>query len=166
MTHVLIAADLVTVGLGILAVIVFVALVGAASTGQIRPGRRNNRSRGFWRNNEPDYQLFGQTGLLHQPDDANNDTFLGPNPLSIYEPADDASHSTEIGGAGSILGLNSETNSSSVSDSGGYGGLGSSAGEFLNLDDSGGGGSFDSGDYSSDSSFSDNSGGGSYGSDN
>lgn len=171
MTHVLIAADLFTLGFLFIALIVVVILVVATSSGQLRPHRR----RRDWHDDDSDYPTFGLTGLGHPLEDDNNGTFSdSQNPLSIYQGDDNVSHSTELGGAGSVLGLNSETHSSSVNDSGGFGGLGGAAGEFLNLDDSGGGGTFgDGGGYSSDSSFSDsgnsfsdNSGGGSTSSDN
>ena len=183
MTHVLIAADLLTVGVFFGLLIVVLLLIGAFSSGQVRyikPSRRNSRQ-GFWDNNDSNYQVFGQPGLLDHPRETSDQLFSDhQNDLSIFQTHDhahgfnsDSSHSESVG---SVLGLSDHTESRSSYEAGGFGGLGSAAGEFLNLDNSSGGGSFgDSGNYSSDSgssfsdnssNFSDNSSGGSFSNDN
>jgi hypothetical protein len=182
MTHVLIAADLLTVGVFFGLLIIVLLLIGAFSSGQVRyvkPSRRNSRQN-FWDNNDANDSVFGQPGLLEYPRETTDHTFADTqNDLSIYQTQEHAnafsSDSSHSGSAGSVLGLSDHTESRIDHDSGGYGGLGSSAGEFLNLDNSSSGGSFgDSGGYSSDSSssfsdntsFSDNSSGGSFNNDN
>jgi hypothetical protein len=186
MTHVLIAADLFTLGIGFVVLIVVLILVGAASSGQIAPLRTyRRRSRpGFWHGAEPNYPPFGQDGLLDDVHEIATQTFSeSPTDLTIYQAHDNSSHSTHTDSSGSILGLDGGTASGSLEHSDEYGALGASVGESLNLDSSGGGGYTDFSDSSSTydnpsdwssggsfgdsgSSFSDNSGGGSFSNDN
>lgn len=171
MTHVLIAADLYTVGIVFVLIIVGVMIVAGLSSGQIIPLRRSFR-RGFWQKEELSHPMFG-TGLFDDLHDTTNQSFSNsPDDLSIYQAHDSVSHATPSESTGSILGLDGGTPSGSLEHADGYGDLGHSAGDYLNLDSSSGGGSFgdsgycDSDSSFSDSSFSDNSSGESFSSDN
>lgn len=162
MAHILLAADLLTVGVFFGLLIVVLLAIGAFSSGQVRyvkPSRRN-AGPGYWDNNEANDSVFGQPGLLDHPRETTDQTFSdSQNDLSIYQTHDnssgfssDFSHSE---GAGSVLGLSDHAESH---DSGGFGGLGSSAGEFLNLDNSSAGQIESSGGLSDSSAGSDNLG--------
>lgn len=173
MTHVFLATDLLAgLATGIILIAVFFMIVRAASTGDLRIHRHR---RSFWRRDDSNLSVFGQTGLLDHFTDNQTSASTSNDDLSIYRSHDNVSNisapisNDDFGSKSSDL--SDWSTGGHFGDSGGS--LGGSFADSLNdnsssFGDSSGGLGSSLGDSFSDSgsSFSDNCSGDSVSSDN